>query len=256
MCLILFAVDAHPRYPLVIAANRDEFYDRPTSLADWWEDAPEVLAGRDLRSGGSWMGVTREGRWAAVTNFREATGDHPDALSRGALVSDYLRGDTPPGAYLAGLQPRADRFNGFNLLVGQGADCWWLSNRAPAPLRVTPGVHGLSNHLLDTPWPKVRRGTEALARTLTDPAPDPDRLLELLLDRTLAADHDLPRTGVPDDLERALSSAFILAPGYGTRSSTALLIDRAHEVTLVERSYRPGTLDYQTSRFRFPTRPS
>jgi uncharacterized protein with NRDE domain len=253
MCLILLAIDTHPRYPLVIAANRDEFYARPTSAARWWEDAPEVLAGRDLRSGGSWMGVTRAGRWAAVTNYRDPSEFGRSAPSRGALVSDFLRGDLGPEAYLRRLLPRAEEFNGFNLLVGDLDEVWWLSNRATGPVRVEAGVHGLSNHLLDTPWPKVERGTRELTRILAGPDPSPDTLLDLLLDRTLAADHQLPETGMDRDRERALSPAFILTPDYGTRASTALLLDRDGELRFQERSFLPGTLRYREEGFDFST---
>jgi uncharacterized protein with NRDE domain len=253
MCLILLAIHTHPRYPLVIAANRDEFYARPTRSAHWWEDAPEVLAGRDLRSGGSWMGVTRAGRWAAVTNYRDPSEFGRTAPSRGALVSDFLRGDSGPEAYLRGLLPRAGEFNGFNLLVGDLDEIWWLSNRAAGPVRVEAGVHGLSNHLLDTPWPKVQRGTRELARLLADPDPAPDALLDLLLDRTLAADHQLPETGVDRERERALSPAFILTPDYGTRASTAILLERDGELRFQERSFLPGTFRFREARFRFST---
>lgn len=256
MCLILFASDAHPRYRLVLAANRDEFYERPTAAAHWWEDAPDLLAGRDRRGGGSWMGVTREGRWAAVTNYRDLSSVRADAPSRGALVSDYLRGDLPPERYLQTLERRAGDYNGFNLLVGDASGVWWLSNHTPGPVRVEPGVHGLSNHLLDTPWPKVERGTRQLRAALAQPDPDTDAFLTLLLDRTLAADQELPDTGVGRELERALSAAFILTPDYGTRSSTALLMDIDGEVVLCERAFRPGTLDFTESRFRFTTRQS
>jgi uncharacterized protein with NRDE domain len=252
MCLILLAVDAHPRFPLVVAANRDEFHDRPTRPAGWWPEAPGVLAGRDERSGGTWMGVTRDGRWAAVTNYREPAGERPDAPSRGGLVADYLRGSEPAETYLAGLAERAGEYNGFNLLVGERERVLWLSNRQPVP-RAEPvgrGVHGLSNHLLDTPWPKVVRGAAELRRALSAPDPDPRALLDLMLDRTLAADHDLPSTGVGRELERALSSRFILTPGYGTRSSTALLLDRGGTLRFVERSYAPGTLEYEEREFR------
>lgn len=249
MCLILFALSAHPRYSLVLAANRDEFFARPTRAAHWWEDAPEVLAGRDLRGGGSWLGVTKRGRWAAVTNFREPGSIRADAPSRGALVSDFLRGDLPPERYLEDLLARAGDFNGFNLLVGDASGAWWLSNRGDGVLPVAPGVHGLSNHLLDTPWPKVERGRRELERVLA--APEPDALLDLLLDRTLAADHLLPETGVGRELERELSASFILTPDYGTRSSTALLLSRDGTALLRERTFRPATQDYRTESFEF-----
>jgi uncharacterized protein with NRDE domain len=242
MCLILFAHDAHPEYRLVVAANRDEFYARPTAPAAPWEEAPQVVAGRDLRGGGTWMGITRQGRWAALTNFRDPREFDRDAPSRGRLVGDFLLGDEPPREYLEALRPRADAFNGFNLLVGDPDSLFWFSNRAPnAARRLEPGIYGLSNDLLDTPWPKVQRGKAALARLLERAdAMRPEALLEVLLDRTYTADHELPDTGVGWERERMLSSLFIVSPEYGTRSSTALLVDRSGRALLVERTYDRG----------------
>jgi uncharacterized protein with NRDE domain len=253
MCLILFAYDAHPEYRLVLAANRDEFYERPTAPAAPWEDDPRVVAGRDLRGGGTWMGITREGRWSALTNFRDPRDFDRPAPSRGHLVADFLRGEAAPEAYLASLRPRAGEYNGFNLLVGDPDSAWWFSNRGGGPgERLSPGVHGLSNHLLDTPWPKVERGRRALGRLLEEAdALEPDLLLELLLDRTFAADHELPDTGVGRERERMLSSLFIVSPDYGTRSSSALLIDRAGRGLLVERTYERGGPQWSERRHEF-----
>jgi uncharacterized protein with NRDE domain len=251
MCLILLAHDAHPRYRLVVAANRDEFYARPTAPADWWEDAPTVLAGRDLRGGGTWMGVDREGRWAAVTNYRDPGAERTDAPSRGELVGGFLRGRESPDDYIARLRPRAGQYNGFNLLVGEPGAVLWLSNRAPEPRALDPGIHGVSNHLLDTPWPKVERGKRALGALLREPRLGAEPMLDLLLDRTVAADHQLPDTGVGLTLERALSTMFIATPEYGTRSSTALLVDRDGGVLLVERTHRPGASETDDRRFEF-----
>jgi uncharacterized protein with NRDE domain len=241
MCLVLFAHDVHPRYRLVLAANRDEFHDRPTAGVHAWADAPEILAGRDLRSGGTWLGVTRGGRWAAVTNFRDPSRADPGPRSRGALVADFLRGTDAPTTHALALRSTQDEYAGFNLLLGEGDEVVWLSNRAgpdsePRPL--PPGIYGLSNHLLDTPWPKVVRGRDAIRRVLADGSRSTrESLLDLLLDRATAADHDLPATGVGLDLERALSASFISTPGYGTRSSSALLIGRAGEISFSERRF-------------------
>ena len=257
MCLILFAHDAHPRYRLVVAANRDEFHARPTAPAARWKDAPWILAGRDLQSGGTWIGVTRAGRWAAVTNYREPRKQRPDAPSRGELVSDFLRGEDSPARYAERVSTHAAAYNGFNLLVGAPGSLFWLSNRAPAgtPRPLTPGIYGLSNHLLDTPWPKVQRGKRALEGLLAGPELGPEPLLEILLDQTFAADHELPETGVGPALERVLSTIFIASPEYGTRSSTALLVDREGRVLFVERSYRPHTTDWQERRHEFEIEP-
>lgn len=267
MCLIVFAVDAHPAYPIVLGANRDEFYGRPTEAAKWWKDAPGVLAGRDLRGNGTWLGVTRSGRWAAVTNYRDGILDRTGAPSRGELVKDFLAGSATPEDYLAYLSTRADRYNGFNLLVAEGSVVWWLTNRwtpgaggataagATRWERVASGVHGLSNHLLDTPWPKVERGKASLQELLQADDPRPDSMLDALIDRTLAADHDLPETGIPLELERALSSSFIVTPDYGTRSSTALSIDTAGVVRFSERSFEAGGTFRMDQHFAFERRP-
>lgn len=252
MCLILFAHDAHPRYRLVLAANRDEFYARPTAPAAFWEDAPEVLAGRDLREGGTWLGVTRGGRFAAVTNFREPAAYRVGAPSRGALVTGFLRARGAPVEYLAGLAPMAAAFNGFNLLLGDGRSVAWFSNRHPSIRTLPPGVYGLSNHLLDTPWPKVARGKTDLRLALDGP----DRELEASLFATLALrdpapDAALPDTGVGPERERALSAAFILTPEYGTRCSTVLLIDRDGWVSFTERTTVPGEERATEVRYRF-----
>ena len=252
MCLIAFALDAHPDYPLVLAANRDEFYDRPTAPAHFWEKEPGLLAGRDERAGGTWMGLTRAGRFAALTNVRAPERRQDDAPSRGALVKDFLTDDRPPRAFLDALAGTSDRYNGFNLLVGtfgMNGDAlrlaYFSNHDGAAPQPVTPGVHGLSNAALDTAWPKVETSKAALRALLVDNPDDerlrPEPLLRLLDDRTPAPADALPDTGVARDLERALSSVFIQTEGYGTRSSTALLVDREGAVTFVERSFEEGT---------------
>ncbi|MEX2572030.1 MAG: NRDE family protein [Gemmatimonadota bacterium] len=241
MCLVLFAHDIHPAYSLVLAANRDEFHDRPTAPAGMWDDAPEVLGGRDLRMGGTWLAVTRSGRWAAVTNYRDPSEFERLARSRGHLVSDFVTGRQSPEGYLAELEAARGDFSGYNLLAADRHRVFWSSNRAPGSTPRRPlgaGIYGLSNHLLDTPWPKVTRGKTALSDLIASPDDlAPERLLDLLLDRTLAAEHELPATGVTLELERALSAAFIRTPGYGTRSSTALLIRRDGGIHFAERRF-------------------
>jgi len=247
MCLILFAHRAHPRYRLVLAANRDEFHDRPSVAAAEWEDAPGVFGGRDLRSGGTWLGVTSTGRWSAVTNYRDPSEFGRSGPSRGRLVADFLRSDATGEAYLEEVVREAHRYPGFNLLVGDGRDVFWTSNRLPRAAesaghppyhRLAAGVYGLSNHLLDTPWPKVERGRGGLSRLLeAADEPGPGTLLHLLMDRAVAADTDLPATGVPLDLERALSAPFITLPDYGTRASSALLIGTDASILLAERRF-------------------
>lgn len=243
MCLILLAYRTHPDYELVVAANRDEYHDRPTARAAFWEEVPQVLAGRDLRKGGTWLGITRTGRIAALTNYRDPASSRQGAPSRGRLVSDFLLGQESAEGYLKAVAEKGGLYNGFNLLVGDRDDLWWYSNRGPGPLKVPAGVHGLSNHLLDTPWPKVSRGQAALAQGLSKRGIALEQgLLGLLQDRTPAHDPDLPETGVGPAWERILSPIFIARPAYGTRSSTVLLVSRAGAVTFVEKTHKgdPG----------------
>ncbi len=254
MCLILLAHEAHPRYRLVVAANRDEFYARPTAPAAWWPDAPEVLAGRDLRGGGTWMGVTRGGRFAAVTNFRDAAPAAPDAPSRGHLVGAFLRGSDAPDAYLRALAARAGEYAGFNLLVGDGEELRYLGNRGGAERPLAPGVYGLSNALLDTPWPKVERGRAGLAAALAGGGEvDPEALFRVLWDAEPAPDARLPETGVGLERERMLSSPFIRGPEYGTRASTVLLAGRDGRVRFVERTVTPGADGWTEAAYEFET---
>ncbi|HTO49745.1 MAG TPA: NRDE family protein [Burkholderiales bacterium] len=236
MCLILFAHRVHPAYPLVVAANRDEWFRRPTAPAAFWPDAPEVFAGRDLEQQGTWLGITRTGRFAALTNYRDPGSNRADAPSRGALVSAFLRSETPPPEYLERLRDDAARYNGFSLLVGDGVALSYFSNRDGDIRSLSSGLYGLSNSLLDVDWPKVQSGKARLAAAL-DGTLSAQALLELLDDTGLASDRELPSTGVTLEWERRLSSLRIVADGYGTRSSTALLVGADGEVTFVERSF-------------------
>lgn len=235
MCLILMAYRCHPGYELLVAANRDEFHARPTAPLAFWAEAPDLLAGRDLQAGGTWMGVTGSGRFAALTNYRDPRQTKVDAPSRGHLVSDYLQGKPSASAALERLRLNSDRYNGFNLVLGDAAGLYYYSNCAGEPQRLEPGLYGLSNHLLDTPWPKLKRALAMLRGVLEQQRdPTPDDLLPILTDRALAADADLPQTGVPLEWERWLSAIFIDAPGYGTRSSTVLQIASAGAARIVE----------------------
>jgi uncharacterized protein with NRDE domain len=256
MCLILFAHRAVAGYALVLAANRDEFFTRPTEPADYWTEAPHVLAGRDLEKGGTWLGVTRDGRWAAVTNYRDGTRPETGSRSRGELVARYLLGGSSAASYVAAVADAVAEYHGFNLLVGDAAGVHYISNRGVRPQALEPGIYGLSNHLLNTPWPKVERGKRELG-TLFDGNPEDqtEPLLALLADRRPAADDDLPETGVSRDWEKLLSSAFIRAPGYGTRASSVLLIEHGGEATLHERSFDAGAEMHQDRRFRFTVAP-
>jgi uncharacterized protein with NRDE domain len=243
MCLILLAHGVREDYPLVLAANRDEFFGRPTAPAAFWEDAPQVLAGRDLQAGGSWMGITRDGRWAAVTNYRDAGSERLESRSRGELVSGFLTGSVGPASYIHEVAERGDEYNGFNLLVGHGGEVWYASNRGAMPRVLAPGVYGLSNHLLNTPWRKVVRGKERMTDLLgSDGELDPNAVLDILAESDPAPESELPETGIARELERALSSLFIVTPEYGTRASTVLTIRAEGLVGFRERSYLSGAV--------------
>lgn len=236
MCVIYFAYETHPDHPLILLANRDEFYDRPTAAAAYWEDFPEIYAGRDLVAGGTWLGITRGGRFAAVTNFRDPSAPKGNR-SRGDLVAEFLKIDESPAKYLGGVEQRALQYSGFNLIVGDlgaGGGLFYFSNRGTEIRRLEPGVYGLSNHLLDTPWPKVVRGKERFEKLLTSPV-DIERLFALLRDESLADDADLPDTGIGYEKEKALSAIFIRTPIYGTRCSNVVTFDRSGAGKLLER---------------------
>ncbi len=243
MCLLTVAFRCHPDYPLVLAANRDEFFERPTRALAPWPDAPEVLAGRDERGGGTWLGMTTSGRLAALTNYREALSPGPRTRSRGELTADFLRGGETPEAYLEKVRKRAGDYPGFNLIVGTGEGLFHYSNRGDGMRPLGSGLYGLSNHLLDTPWPKVERAKRAAARLLERGAlPDPAPWLDWLSDRSRPPDEELPDTGVGLDWERLLSSVFIRGERYGTRSSTFLCVDAGGRARFTEKIHPvPGT---------------
>ncbi len=251
MCLIVFSLNAHPAYRLIAAANRDEFYDRPSAPLDFWDEAPDVLAGRDLLSGGTWIGVSRGGRFGAVTNFREPGAHLIDAPSRGLLVSNFLASDASANVYISHIASVGARYNGFNLVVGDAEDFFYYSNRQEKVKRLDAGVYGLSNRFLDTPWPKTEKVKAGLAAMLSEPRPDPEALFLLLEDRTLPPDHMLPDTGVPREWERTLSPVFIESPGYGTRSSSLVFIETSGTLTFLERAVGPGAPEDRTRRFSF-----
>lgn len=240
MCLILFAWQSHPRYELVIAANRDEFHDRPAAAAKFWKEDPNILAGRDLQAGGTWMGVTRQGRIAAITNYREHARPAPwGGLSRGFPVREYLGSVEPPQKAASHYAECGDRYSGFNLLVGAPGGLWHVSNRGGEPAAVTPGIHGLSNHLLDTDWPKVEHGRQRLQQVLDQEDLEPEALFSLINDRSRAGG-DLPE-GVEPRLapEELMRHYFILSPVYGTRCSTVILAGYDGRIRFEERSYAP-----------------
>jgi uncharacterized protein with NRDE domain len=235
LCLIALAWQARPDLPLVVAANRDEWRERAAEPAHWWPDHPSICAGRDLQAGGTWMGVTRSGRFAAVTNFRDPSDKRSTARSRGELVSGFLLSHEGPEAFLSALHARARDYNGFNLVVGDGASLWYYGSREDKARAIAPGIHALSNHLLDEPWPKVVRARTAMEQALAagDPAP---ALFEMLSDGEGAPDAALPDTGVGIEWERRLAAPLITGEDYGTRASTVLAISRAGAAVLEERT--------------------
>ncbi len=244
MCLIVVAWQASPAVRLAVAANRDEFFARETVPAAFWADAPDVLAGRDLRAGGTWLGVTRTGRFAALTNFRDLTAARKSgAPSRGTLVGDFLRRKESAADYVSRILPNANSFEGFNLLVSDGTDLLSYSNVEGGAVSLPPGVYGLSNHLLETPWPKVVAARERLAAgvaTARGPRDLEDGLLFLLGNRTAAPDDALPETGLPLEWERSLSAAFVVLPDYGTRASTTFVLSSDGAARFTERSFGAG----------------
>ena len=250
MCLIAFAWRSHPRYRLVVAANRDEYFGRPAAPAGFWDDHSNVLAGRDLEAGGTWLGITLDGRFAALTNYRNPADKRTGVPSRGSLVSDFLTGRTTPLEYLQSVEGRGVNYNGFGLLVGDAASLYFLSNRGGHLARVVPGVHGLSNHLLDTPWPKVEKAKSGLAEQLSK-AFEVEAAFRLLEDTQHAPRSELPSTGVSLELEERLSAIRILAVGgYGTRCSTALCFSQDGRIEFHERSFGEegrvsGTVSYR-----------
>ena len=257
MCLILFAHQLRSDLPLLLLANRDEYFDRATAPLGPWTEAPSMVAGRDLVAGGTWLGVNAAGRWAAVTNVREGEYSVPGGPSRGWLVRDYLLGDECPEEFSRRQASRGAEYAGFNLLLGADRQVWYVSNRGTAPLKLSRGLYGLSNGRLDTSWPKVERGRTALAQLMEKPYPSVEEGFSLLADRERFPDQHLPQTGVPMAWERALSATFIVAPerGYGTRSSTVLLQSAGAETLVVERAFA-GLPDCWGQRsFRLKRRP-
>lgn len=253
MCLVLIAHQIAENTPLLVLANRDEFYNRPTAAAERWESCPELIAGRDLVSGGSWFGA-RNDRWAAVTNIREGVRDKGkhNKKSRGWLVRDYLQGDMSPAEFLTSLETTTDDFAGFNLLLGDAEGVMYTSNREGHTKPLRPGIYCLSNSLLDTPWPKVVRAKEGFSRLLGKPGFNHEEAFAILTDTTRAADTELPETGIPLEWERDLSAIFVTRTGYGTRCSTLLMVRADGQHLLTERRFTGKPQQWEESQFSWP----
>ena len=252
MCLLLIALEQHPRYKLVLAANRDEYYDRPTAPAQFWEDNPNLLAGRDLKAGGTWLGITKTGRLAAITNYRDPVHTREHAPSRGNLVLHFLETNHSPRQYLENIRREGNQYNGFNLVLGTIDELFWYSNKGAEILQLSKGIYGLSNHLLDTPWPKVEKAKKGMSGVIaSNEELQPETLFEILGDQTQSADDVLPDTGVGIEWERILGPMFISSPVYGTRSSTIILVDRRDRVLFTERTYNSQPDQFQDVTYRF-----
>jgi len=255
MCLILIAYKVSSDYPLVIAANRDEFYQRPTAGMHFWEKRPEILAGKDLKQNGTWFAVHRTRGFAALTNHRNPDAINPDAPSRGDIILDCLESGEDGNAFFTRFEDRAARYNGFNLLAGDRRNLFWFSNVKNRVEKIKPGIHGLSNAFLNTPWPKVVSGKTALERVMTG-KPTPEALFSILADRSVPPDRLLPRTGIGLEWERRLAPLFIQSDIYGTRSSTVMLVDQTGKTEITERTYSPeNPLDYEDRRCQLPGNP-
>ena len=259
MCLLVVAWQAHPRYRLVVAANRDEFHERPTAPMAKWPAPNDILAGRDLRANGTWLALDRHRRFGVVTNFRDLQKTQPGAPSRGTLIPSYLGGSAGAGEFLAVLEPSADTYTGFNLLLADTDALWYACNRVDRASRdpqeapagetqvrwvggfrrsLPPGVYGLSNQFLDTPWPKLRRVRRRFETWLSQPTAPSEELFSMLDDRTTVdAEEELPQTGLSAEWERILSAPFVLHPDYGTRCSTLLLLEPSGAFVLIERRF-------------------
>lgn len=239
MCIVFVAIQQHPRYPLIIAANRDEFYQRPTRPSQFWPDSPSILAGQDLQAGGSWMGVTHNGYLAALTNIRDPSKETGNAKSRGELVIDYLQQQEDVEKYTVTLSQGRTSYNGYNLLYGHWQQLAVYNNFEDKLTLLAPGVHGLSNAQINTPWPKIIDGTQTLADYISsNHSLDPEKLFQLLANEDKAPIDKLPDTGVPIEWEERLSSIFIRSEDYGTRSSTLLLVDNTANVNWYEKTFR------------------
>lgn len=256
MCLILFAYDTIPEYRLILAANRDEFYSRKTASMHYWNDRPAILAGRDIEAGGTWFGIHESGTFAALTNYRDPASMKTGAPSRGHIIPGILDSEKPVKESLEDLKSDCSGFNGFNLLAWDRENLYWFSSVTRDLRTIEPGIHGLSNHLLNTEWPKVQKGRSELGRAIgQDGRIRRERIFDLLKDTTRFGDEHLPDTGVGPECERILSPIFITSDTYGTRSSTLLMVDNTGRMDVTERSYETDNTNPFTEN-RFQVSPS
>ena len=251
MCLIVFAYKIHPKYKFIFATNRDEFYDRPTEQADYWKDHPELLAGKDLQAGGTWMGITKQGRFAAVTNYRDLKNIKEDAPSRGMLTLDFLNNNISAEEFYENIKPSLQDYNGFNLILGSVDDLFYFSTHKNGINKLEPGIYGLSNAVLNTDWPKVKKSKDGLSTLLKNDEVHPWELLSILNDTRKAKEEDLPDTGVGLEWEKILSSIFIQSPKYGTRCSTAVVVDIENNLRFAEKTFFGSQGAFSNKDYRF-----
>lgn len=247
MCLIVFAYKYHPKYPFILAGNRDEFHARPTQTLHVWDSDPNILAGKDLKEGGTWLGLNQHGKFAALTNHRDLSKIKENAPSRGNLVKEILQSGQPFENQLSDLQSEFSNYNGFNLIAGTVDDLYYVSNEGGHMMKLKPGLYGISNAFLNTPWPKTNNALESFTHALNSELPDVSAIFELLTDTTTYPERMLPKTGLSPEMEKAVSSIFILTDDYGTRSSALLMIDKMGSGKFTEKTYRPGTVEVTDS---------
>ncbi len=251
MCLLVFAWQHHPEYRFILAGNRDEFFVRPSRAACWWRHPSEILAGRDLKAGGTWLGINRSGRFGVVTNFREMGNTAAVTPSRGLLIPAFFGSADSVDTFFDELAVRGEELAPFSFIFGDMTALHYLSNRADSVRPIPPGIHGLSNHALDTPWPKLKQTRERFEKLLESPEIDNGGLFEMLADRSQASDKELPKTGLGKELEKRLSAPFIITPTYGTRCSTVVSVRNSGAVTFIERSFEPDGTFAGASTFEF-----
>lgn len=246
MCIVNFHFQNHSKYKLIVVANRDEFYERPTKPAHYWEDEPYILAGRDLQQMGTWLGISKEGRFAAITNYRDPSLPETGRYSRGEIIRNFLTKDIEPESFVKKLKKDRENYGGYNVILGDVNALYHYNNILDESKDFNAGTHSLSNHSLDTPWPKVLKAKTKLNEYVQTNQENVniDTLFNLVADRSMAKDEELPHTGVGLQMERVLSPIFVKIPNYGTRSSTVVLVDKQNHVTFVERTFQEGEFQF------------
>ena len=255
MCLLLLSYKTHPEYKLIVAANRDEFYNRPAAPADYWPEDNNILGGRDLKEGGTWLGITQAGRFAAITNYRDMSVNNTSAPSRGNLTKEFLSTEITPYSFGMKLSRSAADYNGYNLVFGNTESMYYFSNKSLKLINLSAGIYGLSNHLLDTPWPKVQKSKISFNSVLENKNISEEELFSVLSDTSIPSDDSLPDTGLSPEIERAVAPVFVETPLYGTRSSTVILWNNNDEVKFVERTLNISDKKWITSSFKFKIKP-